>query len=82
VGSNIDSIANFQLLDPGTNRGGKNAKPFAAWINNPKYVKDKSAFTKLHLIPTDETLWVEHKFEYFLEERAKLIVTKIDNYTA
>ena len=80
--SNIDSIANFQLLDPGTNRGEKNAKPFAVWIDNSKYVKDKSAFMKLHLIPIDETLWVEHEFEYFIEERAKLILAKIDNYTA
>ena len=78
----IDSIANFQLLDPGNNRGEKNAKPFASWINNHKYVKDKSAFMKLHLIPADETLLVESKFEYFLEERAKLILAKLEEYTA
>jgi len=78
----INSIKNFQLIDYGTNRGEKNGKAFAAWINNPAYVTDKAAFIKLHLIPTDETLWTEDKFENFTEERAKLILTKLTKYTA
>jgi uncharacterized protein with ParB-like and HNH nuclease domain len=80
--ANIDSIANFQLLDPGTNRGTKNAKSFASWINNSEYVKDKKAFMKLHLIPADESIWVESKFELFLAERAKLILAKLDEHDA
>jgi hypothetical protein len=78
----INSIKNFQLIDYGTNRGDKNGKPFSVWINNPAYVVDKAAFAKLHLIPTDETLWTEDKFEEFIEERAKLILTKLATYTA
>jgi len=77
----INSIKNFQLIDYGTNRGEKNGKPFSVWINNPVYVNDKSAFLKLHLIPTDETIWTEDKFEMFIEERAKLILTKLIKYT-
>ena len=78
----IDSIKNFQLLDPGTNRGVKNAKSFASWINNSEYVKDKKAFMKRHLIPVDEATWTESNFELFLEERAKLILAKLDKHDA
>lgn len=80
--SAINSIKNFQLIDYGTNRGDKNGKAFSVWINNPTYVVDKGAFLKLHLIPVDESLWTEDKFIEFSEERAKLILTKLDNYTA
>jgi len=71
----INSIKNFQLIDYGTNRGEKNGKSFIIWINNPTYVSDKSAFVKVHLIPTNELLWTEDKFEEFIYERAKLILT-------
>lgn len=77
----INSIKNFQLIDYGTNRGEKNRKAFATWINNKTYVTDKPAFVKLHLIPTDENLWTEDRFEEFAEERAKLILTKLTKYT-
>jgi len=77
----INSIKNFQLIDYGTNRGEKNGKAFASWINNPAYVTDKPAFVKLHLIPADETLWTEDKFENFIEKRAELILTKLTKYT-
>ena len=78
--SGIDSIKNLQLLDYGTNRGEKNGKPFAEWINNPSYVKDKASYIKIHLIPEDETLWTEDNFEKFKDARAKLILDKITNY--
>lgn len=78
----INSIKNFQLIDYGTNRGEKNGKAFALWINNSTYVTDKPAFMKLHLIPTDETLWTEVKFEDFIEKRAELILTKLTKYTS
>lgn len=78
----INSIKNYQLIDYSTNRGEKNAKPFATWINNPEYVTDKPAFVKLHLIPVDESLWLEEKFVLFTEERAKLILEKLAKYTS
>ena len=78
----INSIKNFQLIDYGTNRGEKNGKSFSVWINNPAYVTDKQAFVKLHLIPTDEAVWTEDKFELFIEERAKLILMKLEKYTS
>lgn len=76
----INSIKNFQLLDFGTNRGAKNGKPFKEWVDNPGYVKEKPAYVTLHLIPTDETLWTEDKFDDFIEARAALILGKLGHY--
>lgn len=73
----INSIKNFQLLDYGTNRGVKNASPFMNWVNNPECVTDKAAYIKIHLIPADETLWTEDRFEDFIEARAGLILQKL-----
>lgn len=80
--SKINSVKNFQLIDYSTNRGDKNGKPFNEWINSTKpiYVSDKNGFVKNHLIPADETLWTEDKFEEFIEERAKLILAKFQQY--
>ena len=76
----INSIKNYQLLDSGTNRGQKNSKPFSVWINNSRFVDNKTAFVQKHLIPTDENIWSEDKFEEFIEARADLIIEKIKNY--
>ena len=35
---------------------------------------------KLHLIPKDETLWTEARFEDFIEKRADIIFTKLAKY--
>ena len=78
--SKINSIKNLQLLDYGTNRGAKNGKPFKEWVENPEYVKDKQAYVKLHLIPEDEDLWTEEKFEDFIEARGALIIKKLEEY--
>lgn len=75
--SKINSIKNFQLIDYKTNRGEKNDSAFALWVNNSMYVEDKNAFIKLHLIPSDEALWSEDKFEEFIEKRAELILKKL-----
>jgi hypothetical protein len=77
----INSIKNFQLLDYKTNREKKNGKPFLQWVNNNEYVEDKSAYILIHLIPNDESLWVEEQFENFIERRAELILQKILKYT-
>jgi hypothetical protein len=74
----INSIKNFQLIDYGTNRGIKNGKPFKEWMNN--YVSDKPSFVKRHLIPDDEGIWKESKFQDFIERRADKILAKISKY--
>ncbi|OUL32824.1 hypothetical protein BV372_18435 [Nostoc sp. T09] len=76
----INSIKNYQLLDPKTNRGEKNAKSFKEWISNDKYVVDKTAFITKHLIPPDESIWTEDKFEDFVTSRAELILQKVTAY--
>lgn len=78
--SKINSIKNFQLLDFGTNRGAKNGKPFKEWVDNPAYVKDRLAYFSLHLIPLDESLLTEDRFEDFIEARALLILGKLKLY--
>lgn len=78
--SDINSIKNFQLIDYGTNRGEKNAKPFSQWVNNPNFVKDKYAYTQLHLIPLDESKWDEDCFLDFTNSRGELIVDKLKTY--
>lgn len=76
----INSVRNFQLLDYGTNRGEKNAKPFAQWVNTPEYVKDKTLYVETHLIPSDEKIWSEDKFIDFCDKRSELILDKINSY--
>lgn len=74
----INSVRNFQLLDSGTNRGEKNAKPFFQWLTN--FVTDKPAFTLKHLIPNDTEILHEEKFEQFISKRADLILEKVNKY--
>ena len=76
----INSIRNFQLLDFGTNRGDKNGKPFAEWVNNSEFVVDKKSYIQRHLIPRNEEIWTEDKFYEFTQARAELIVDKIKSY--
>ncbi|HBZ35715.1 MAG TPA: hypothetical protein DEO33_04765 [Rikenellaceae bacterium] len=76
----INSIRNFQLLDFGTNRWEKNAKPFNVWVNNTSFVADKPTYVKRHLIPSNESLWDESKFDDFLAEREKLIFAQLAKY--
>lgn len=73
----INSIANYQLLDYSTNRGNKNASPFAEWLTNEENVSDKKQYLNIHLIPDNPSLWTEDKFEDFISERSKLIINKI-----
>lgn len=76
--SKINSISNFQLIDLNTNRGAKNASPLKEWIDN--HISDKAAYLRRHLIPSDENLWEEIKFETFTTERANLVLAKILSY--
>jgi len=71
----INDIFNFQLLDYGTNRGEKSNLQLKYWIEN--FVQDKDAYLKKHLIPNDETLWVEENYTSFLSARKLLIMDKI-----
>ncbi|MBN6076759.1 DUF262 domain-containing protein [Aggregatibacter actinomycetemcomitans] len=76
----INSIPNYQLLDYSTNRGNKNSSSFYDWVNNEDNVKDKEQYLKIHLIPTDKSLWLEENFEDFIDNRAELIIKKIESY--
>jgi hypothetical protein len=73
----INRIENYQLLDSGTNRGLKNAKPLKEWILND--VENKEMYLNRHLIPQSEWLWETDNYMAFLEERRKLIIDKINS---
>ena len=71
----INNIFNYQLIDSGTNRGTKNDSQLKKWIED--HIEDKDTYLKKHLIPADNSLWIEDNFEAFLKERAKLLMDKI-----
>jgi hypothetical protein len=47
-----------------------------------RMIKLHPLWIALHLIPADETIWTENSFESFIEERAKLILKKLEEHTA
>ncbi|MED1721967.1 DUF262 domain-containing protein [Brevibacillus parabrevis] len=71
----INSVFNYQLLDYGTNRGVKNAKPLKEWIDN--HVTNKTFYINQHLIPDDVQTWDADQFLLFYEQRAQLIKEKL-----
>lgn len=71
----INSIANYQLLDYNTNRGHKNNKPFAQWLS--ENVENQAEYLSLHCIPNNEEIWQENDFIKFSNSRADLMVQKI-----
>jgi len=79
----INSIANYQLIDSGTNRNIKRAKPLKDWILSD--INNKKAYLERHLIPhnpdnlNDTSLWEISCFDQFLNERRTLIVSKVQS---
>lgn len=76
----INNFANFQLLDSGTNRGAKNNKELYVWINNYVDATNRQSYIRRHLIPAEPLLWKTENFEFFLQERSKLLEEKINNF--
>ncbi|MEZ4646377.1 MAG: hypothetical protein R3E31_27245 [Chloroflexota bacterium] len=74
----MHSVANYQLLDIGTNRNKKRAKPLKDWISG--YVADHTSYLNRHLIPTDKFLWLEENFEQFVMKRTEMIVAKVTDF--
>jgi len=74
----INNIVNYQLLDSGTNRGEKNGKKLAEWIDGSIEAANKQGYLNRHFIPQDQTLWETEQFESFLEARAKMLAAKIN----
>lgn len=78
----VNSLANFQLLDPGTNRGPKNDALFNEWLNGSTEdgpnVRDKPGFLERHLIPSDPAKHEIAHFDDLLLARAELIAKKLN----
>jgi len=71
----IDVIENYQLLDIGTNRGAKSAKPLNEWILND--VLDKQVYIEKHFIPPDQDLWKLDRYRDFLNARRQILIHEL-----
>ena len=71
----INTVANYQLLDYGINRGDKSNKELRDWING---LLNKEDYLKRHLIPNNPDLWISDNYEQFLIERKQLIKAKLE----
>jgi hypothetical protein len=69
-------LGNYQLLDEFSNRVGKRAKELKEWIEGWKE-SEQQMYLERHLIPKNPDLWKLENFDKFLEERSKIIVTKV-----
>ncbi len=75
----INSLPNYQLLDPHTNRNDKRAMIFNDWIEKiPE--SNRHDYLQRHLIPEDSNLWKVYRFRNFRRERAKLILERVESY--
>jgi len=72
----INTVANYQLLDYSINRGDKNKKELKKWINT---ISNKDDYLKRHLIPQKESLWDSDRYMDFLEVRKNLIEDKLND---
>lgn len=68
-------IENYQLLDSGTNRGVKRAKPLNEWILND--VQNKQLYLARHFIPRNEEVWKIENYKQFISDRRDLLISKI-----
>ena len=76
--TDIDNVANYQLLESNTNRNDKRAKELADWIENCVEDVNREGYLKRHCIPIDKELWKTENFACFLEERKRLIAEKLN----
>ena len=77
--TDINNVANYQLLESDTNRKDKRAKELADWIINCVKDENREGYLKRHCIPVDEELWKTENFACFLEKRKRLIAEKIND---
>ena len=78
----IYCIENYQLISVGVNRGDKNNKPLATWVDI--YIKEgkkidatsEEEYRKKHLIPPHE-YWEFEQYATFLEKRGELIIDRV-----
>ena len=73
--ASINILANYQLLDPDTNRNRKRAKTLRDWIQGD--VNDVTTYLDRHMIPTDEALWNPERYGDFKVARTDLIMGKL-----
>lgn len=71
----VNTIENYQLLDVGTNRGAKSAKPLNDWIQGD--VPNRELYLSKHFIPQDPELWKVERFSDFVVERRSMLIAAL-----
>jgi len=69
--NDINSVANFQLLNSSKNRGEKSGKELNVWIND--FVPNKKEYLNIHLIPNNPDLWKSMNFIEFIKINSSVI---------
>ena len=75
----INSLPNYQLLDPHTNRNDKRAMIFKDWLAKMPE-NNRQVYLQKHLIPKDSYLWTVYRFRDFRQARAQLILERVKSY--
>jgi hypothetical protein len=71
----INVVENYQLLDVGTNRGVKSAKPLDEWICND--VRNREVYLEKHFIPHDQDLWRLERYKDFISARRSILIREL-----
>lgn len=70
----INSVANYQLIESGTNRNIKKAKELYLWIENDVHPDNRRNYIIRNCIPQNPDLWRSANFEEFYKERMQIII--------
>jgi hypothetical protein len=71
----INVVENYQLLDVGTNRGVKSAKPLNEWIL--KDVQNREVYLEKHFIPREQELWRIERYTDFITARRTILIREL-----
>lgn len=69
----INCIANYQLIESGTNRNIKRNKELYIWINEYVNPENRDAYIKRNILPQNESLWHSENYEEFYKGRLGIV---------
>lgn len=69
----INSIANYQLIESGTNRNVKKAKELYLWIENDINPDNRRNYILRNFMPQNPDFWHSRNFEQFYRERIMIV---------
>lgn len=69
----MNCIANYQLIESGTNRNIKRNKELYIWINKYVNSENRDGYIKRNILPQNESLWHSENYEDFYKGRLRII---------